>query len=78
MPTIRISDLNVPGFDLLSDEESYLNEINNDEFDLTRGAGTPAVAASIVAVSGAVAVSISVSKELKKFHDRREGFTSFL
>ncbi|MDZ8134786.1 MAG: hypothetical protein RM049_05705 [Nostoc sp. DedQUE04] len=78
MSTIRISNLSVPGFDLLSDEESYLNEINNDEFDLTHGGATPAIAASILAVSGAVGVSIAVSKEVKKFHDRREGFTSFL
>jgi hypothetical protein len=75
MTTIRISNLEVPGFDLLSDEESYLNELNNDEFVLTRGGATPA--ATLVVV-GSVAASIGISISLKKFHDKKEGFTSFL
>lgn len=75
MSTIRISNLSAPGFDLLSDEESYLNEINNDEFDWIHGGASPA---AVTLVVSAVAGSIAVSKATKEFHDRTEGFTSFL
>lgn len=37
MSNITINDLNLPGFSLLSGEESYLNEMNENELDLTRG-----------------------------------------
>ncbi|MBD2607482.1 hypothetical protein H6G81_23885 [Scytonema hofmannii FACHB-248] len=78
MTTIRISNLNVSGLDLLSDEESYLNEINKEEFDWIHGGGSPVGVAVVAGIVGIFAGSVAVSKELKKFHDRRDGFTSFL
>ncbi len=78
MSTIRINDINVSGLDLLSDEESYLNEINNEEFDWIHGGGSPVGIAVVAGVVGIFAGSVVISKELKKFHDRRHGFTSFL
>ena len=43
MATIAISDLNTPGLDLFQDSESFLNELKEDELNMTRGGGTPAV-----------------------------------
>ena len=37
MATIAISDLNTPGLDLFQDSESFLNELTEDELNMTRG-----------------------------------------
>jgi len=69
MTNILIDDLNVPGFELLSSEETYLNEINDSEFDLTHGGGTP----------GAILMSVSVyeaSKATREIHDGNNGIYS--
>jgi hypothetical protein len=37
MTTIKISDLHPTGSDLFHDSESYLNELTDDQLDLTHG-----------------------------------------
>ena len=70
MKTIHISDLEVPGSTLFSDEESYLNEINKDELKLTHGEGVVAVSLAIV---GSAAGSIAVGSLVREIHDYDEG-----
>ena len=70
MSTICISNLNVPGFDLLSDKDSYLNEISDDEFISTFGGGSPAV------VTGALLLGAGVSALARKVHDHNKGILS--
>ncbi|MBN4005260.1 hypothetical protein [Nostoc sp. LPT] len=72
MTTIHISNLEVPGFALLSDEESYLNEINNDEFNLTRGGASPAV----VLILESIAASLAISVSARQVHDANWGIFS--
>lgn len=43
MTTIRINDLKKTGFNLFLDEETYLNEINDNEFNSILGGGSPAI-----------------------------------
>jgi len=40
MATIKISNLHQTGGELFHDSESYLNEITDDEMNLTVGGGT--------------------------------------
>jgi hypothetical protein len=42
MATIAISDLYVPGADLFSDSESYLDEVSNSDVLRVNGGSTPA------------------------------------
>ena len=37
MATIKISDLHPTGADLFQDSENYLNELTDEELDLTQG-----------------------------------------
>lgn len=60
MATIRIQDLCVVGSDLLFDEENYLNELINEEFDTTRGGVSPVV--YTIAVGGAFVLSYNIGK----------------
>ena len=41
MASIAIPDLNTPGLDLFQDSESFLNELTEDELNMTRGGITP-------------------------------------
>ena len=59
MAAIRINDLKAPGFELLADEESYLNELAADELNMARGGLTP------VPYVAALWLSYNISKELK-------------
>jgi hypothetical protein len=61
MATIKISDLHPTGADLFQDSENYLNELTDDELDLTQGGFTPAFSFVTKAVSGYV-VSKVVSR----------------
>ncbi|MFN6569528.1 hypothetical protein [Dendronalium sp. ChiSLP03b] len=76
MTNILINDLNVSGFDLLSGEESYLNEINDDELNLTYGGFTPVLA--IVAISGAFSAGYEASKAAREIHDKNKGIIAWL
>jgi hypothetical protein len=65
MSNIVIKELNLPGFYLLSSEESYLNEINDNELDLTRGGLLPLL---IAFGAGGTASVIA-----RKIHDYNRG-----
>jgi hypothetical protein len=58
MATINITDLHTTGADLFSDSESYLNELMDDELNLTHGGFTFAIPTSPVC---AVALSVTVA-----------------
>lgn len=51
MATIKISDLTPVGSEFFVDSESYLNELTDDEFNMTKGGVTPGIIASITIVS---------------------------
>ena len=59
MATIKISDLHPAGYDLFSDEESYLMSLTEDELNVQGGAtwGATILTASTLACVG---VSVSV------------------
>jgi hypothetical protein len=73
MIKIQIDDLHVPGFELLSSEESYLNEINDSEFDLTRGGATTSPVCASLAMSY---LFYKTSEAARKIHDKNEGIIS--
>lgn len=75
MATILIDDLSVPGFDLLLSEESYLNEINDDEFAFTRGGFTTS---PVCAAVGVVVLSYEASKAAREIHDSNKGIIARL
>jgi hypothetical protein len=56
MATIAISDLYVPGADLFSDSESYLDEVSNSDLLRVNGGifSTPACVVGAWALSGLV------------------------
>jgi hypothetical protein len=54
MATIKISDLHSAGSELFMDSESYLNELTNEELNMTHGGSTPAC------ISFSVGVSVSI------------------
>lgn len=62
MATIKISDLHPTGADLFQDSENYLNELTDDELDLTHGGFTPAVSKFVVTAVSRYVVSRVVSR----------------
>jgi hypothetical protein len=74
MANISIDDLSVPGCALLLGEESYLNEINDDEFAVTRGGFTTPVCA----VSASIVLSYEFSKMAREVHDKNKGIIAWL
>jgi hypothetical protein len=71
MANILINDLNVPGFDLLSGEESYLNEINDNELNFNSG-GLPFLVSAAYLLT-AVKSAYEVSKMAREIHDKIRG-----
>lgn len=69
MSTITIRNLNPVGSDLLSDEETFLNELNDTDQDFVKGGLTPlfAVAASVAATYGITKAGVAVVKGVQKF-----------
>lgn len=49
MATIRITDLNTAGAALLLDEESFLNELSDDQTGMLQGGVTPFLALGLAA-----------------------------
>lgn len=64
MSTIWIKDLQA-GFDLISDRETYLNELTDEELSAAKGGLT--FIATVVAFSSSVAASYAVSRFVKTF-----------
>lgn len=56
MTLIKIDELYSGGIDLIVDQESYLDEITDDEFSLITGGSTP-ICSVAVSIESAVAVS---------------------
>ncbi|MEH1944189.1 MAG: hypothetical protein V7L01_28790 [Nostoc sp.] len=76
MTNILINDLNLSGFALISDEESYLNEINDDELNFTYGGFTPV--AAVVSISLAFSAGYEASKAAREIHDKNKGIIAWL
>lgn len=74
MANISIDDLSVPGFALLSSEESYLNEINDDDLAFTRGGFT----SPVCAISASIVLSYEASKAAREIHDKNRGIIARL
>jgi hypothetical protein len=68
MAAICIKDLQA-GFDLISDQETYLTELTDEEFRINKGGSTPVctVIATVVAFSTSVAASYAVTRFVKTF-----------
>lgn len=77
MKSIHIRDLEVPGLMLLSDEESYLDEMSDHEIEVTLGGfSTPGcVAVTILATIASVGASIKLSEAARKIHDNNDLWT---
>ncbi len=62
MATIKLGDLNLAGYELFSDDESFLNELSDSEQDWTKGGITPlfAVAASAGASAAITSAAMGV------------------
>jgi hypothetical protein len=76
MANILINDLNVPGFDLLSGEETYLNEINDNELNFNSG-GLPFLV-SAASLLMAVKSAYEISKIAREVHDKNKGVIAWL
>lgn len=60
MACITISDLHPTGYDLFYHEESYLNELTDEELNMTQGGSTPAcVTISIAYVTISIWYSVA-------------------
>ncbi|MEB3179151.1 MAG: hypothetical protein VKL59_09005 [Nostocaceae cyanobacterium] len=63
MATISIRDLQA-GFDLISDEETYLNDLNDEDFLTIKGGFTPVIT-TVVAFSASAGASYAISRLFK-------------
>ncbi len=64
MAYITISDLKATGFDLFNDQESFLNEVTQEELALTNGGITPSVILITIAegiLGGAAGITFSLA-----------------
>ncbi len=66
MTTISIQDLRA-GSDLIFDEETYLNELTDEQLLTYKGGATPTVLATVVAFSASGAASYLVTRFVKSF-----------
>jgi len=66
MATISIEQLS-PGFELIVDEETYLDELTDGELDLSKGGSTPAILTTLVVFSAGYAFSNATVAIAKKF-----------
>jgi hypothetical protein len=55
MATIKIVDLSPVGSEFFADSESYLNELTDDELNMTQGGSTPVCITVVTIVTAAVA-----------------------
>jgi hypothetical protein len=69
---IHIRDLEVPGLNLLSDEESYLDEMSSHEVNVTLGGSTPVCASAVI---GSIAASVGITMATRMIHDRKEAWS---
>lgn len=76
MTSILIDDLNVSGAVLFSDQESYFDEINDDELGVIHGGWTP-VSVSVSLSVGFIA-SYEGSKAAREIHDKNKSLIAWL
>jgi lactobin A/cerein 7B family class IIb bacteriocin len=57
MATIKIHNLNAAGSELFNDSESYLNELTDEEMNMTNGGLTPLFIVMYSCSLGAIALS---------------------
>ena len=63
MATIKIADLNPVGSEFFADSESYLNELTNDELNMTQGGSTPAcISITVVTIVTAAVASYHIGR----------------
>jgi len=62
MATIKIADLSPVGSEFFADSESYLNELTNDELNMTQGGSSPICLATLVS---AALASYQIGKHTK-------------
>jgi hypothetical protein len=55
MSSITISDLRPVGCDLFADDESYMRDLANNEFDSVQGGFSPFIYAGVLALESSVA-----------------------
>jgi len=60
MATIQINNLNAAGSDLFNDSESYLNELTDEEINMTNGGITPTITVAYLCSVGAIGLSLWV------------------
>ena len=65
MATIRIEQLNA-GFELILDEETYLDELTDGDLDLTKGGSTPAILTTLIVFSAGYGVGAAIGAVAKK------------
>lgn len=76
MASILIDDLNVSGAVLFSDQESYFDEINDDELGVIHGGWTPALV--VISLSIGFKESYDVSKAAREIHDKNKSPIAWL
>ena len=62
MPTIKITDIQPTGYELLSDSESYLDNLKDEELNLTQGGFSTPVCAVIVLSAYSVSIIYSAAQ----------------
>jgi hypothetical protein len=65
MATIKIVDLSPVGSEFFTDSESYLNELTNDELNMTQGGSTPLCVTVVTMVTAAV-VSYQIGRYTRR------------
>lgn len=74
MTYIQVRDLNVSGSVLFAGEEGYLDEINDDELNLTYGGLAPVIITASLVVG--FTVSYDFTKATREIHDKNESIIS--
>lgn len=66
MPTIKILDIQPTGYDLLSDSESYMTDLSEEEIEIHGGAFSTPVCAVVVLSAYSVSIIYSAAKSNPK------------
>ncbi|MEQ9234321.1 hypothetical protein [Coleofasciculus sp. E2-BRE-01] len=71
MSSLKISDLNPAGSELLLDSESYLNELTNEELNLTHGGSS--VICSMAAITAIAQFSYQLGRDARRRQEHKNG-----
>ncbi|AVH63815.1 MULTISPECIES: hypothetical protein [unclassified Nostoc] len=64
MATIRIEQLSA-GFELIADEETFLDELTDSDLDFTKGGTSPVIVTTLIAFSAGYGVGRAVTELFK-------------